>query len=155
MTSPTKIREIKGWHVLTAFVLAFGVIISVNLTLAFNAVRTFPGLEVANSYVASQAFDDDRAAQLALGWDVSAQLRGDDLSLVILKDGAAIAPQIERVTFGRATHVGQDQTPEFEFDGTALRAVVAGAEGNWNLRLRAIAQDGTVFQQRVIVEVLP
>ena len=45
------ITEIKGWHVLAAFVLAFSVIIGVNLTLAFNAVRTFPGLEVKNSYV--------------------------------------------------------------------------------------------------------
>ncbi|MCF2870357.1 FixH family protein [Octadecabacter sp. G9-8] len=147
------ITEIKGWHVLTGFIMAFGVIISVNLTLAYNAVRTFPGLEVANSYVASQAFDENRTAQLALGWDVSAQLSGNILSLIILEDGAAIAPQIERATFGRATHVGQDQTPVFEFDGTALRATIDGGEGNWNLRLRARAADGTLFEQRVIVEV--
>ena len=72
-------KEIKGWHVATVFVLAFSVIISVNLVLAFNAVRTFPGLEVKNSYVASQSFDEDRATQLALNWDVSAELHGDDV----------------------------------------------------------------------------
>lgn len=145
------IREIKGWHVFAGFAMAFGVIISVNLTLAFNAVRTFPGLEVKNSYVASQSFDREKAAQIGLGWDVSATLRGNDLELVILDHGRAIAPQIESATFGRATNVQQDQTPEFTFDGTALRASVQGGSGNWNLRLRARAEDGTLFQQRIIV----
>ena len=107
------IREIKGWHVATIFVLAFGTIIAVNLTLAFNAVRTCPGLEVKTSYVASQSFDRDRAAQNALGWDVSATLDGTTLALSILEDGHPIAPKIEAATFGRATSVAQDQTPEF------------------------------------------
>ena len=43
------IREIKGIHVFAAFALAFGTIIAVNMTLAVQAVRTFPGLEVRNS----------------------------------------------------------------------------------------------------------
>jgi hypothetical protein len=51
------------------------VIISVNLLLAFKAVSTFPGLEVKNSYVASQGFNDRKAAQEALGW-TCAQLPG-------------------------------------------------------------------------------
>lgn len=157
------IREINGWHVLGTFVLFFGVIITVNLTLAYNAVRTFPGLEVANSYVASQSFDDDRAAQLALGWDVSASLDGATLSLVILQDGQPIAPTIENATFGRATSVAQDETPDFTIDGNALRATVVragddgldGRHGNWNLRIKARAADGTLFQQRIIVSVAP
>jgi len=65
----------------------------------------------------------------------------------------AIAPVIEQAIFGRATHVGQDETPVFEFDGQALRAVINGGAGNWNLRLRARSGDGTLFEQRVIVEV--
>ena len=148
------IREIKGWHVFAAFALAFSVIIAVNLTLAFNAVRTFPGLEVKNSYVASQAFDREKTAQLDLNWDVSATLRGDTLTLRILQDGQAISPVIESATFGRATNVQQDQAPEFVFDGKELKAVVQGGRGNWNLRLRARSADGTLFQQRVIVRPL-
>ncbi|MEP1765593.1 MAG: FixH family protein [Sulfitobacter sp.] len=144
--------EIKGWHVATIFVLAFSVIIAVNLTLAYNAVRTFPGLEVKNSYVASQSFDADRASQVALNWDVSAQLHGDVLTLTIIEDERAIAPKIESATFGRATNVAQDQTPVFEFDGRTLRAPVHGGSGNWNLRLRARGANGALFQQRVIVE---
>lgn len=146
-------KEIKGWHVATIFALAFSVIISVNLVLAFNAVRTFPGLEVSNSYVASQTFDKDREAQLALDWDVSAALDGNKLTLTILEDGQPISPEIEKVTFGRATNVQQDETPQFEFDGHALHATVQGGAGNWNLRIRARGANGELFQQRVIVTV--
>lgn len=147
-------REIKGWHVLTGFVLGFGIIISVNLTLAFNAVRSFPGLEVKNSYVASQSFDKQRAAQLALGWDVRAWLQQDQLTLSVQKDGRAVQPQLEKAVFGRATHVQQDQSPAFSFDGHMFTAPVNAGPGNWNLRLIARAPDGTRFEQRVIVEVL-
>lgn len=145
--------EVKGWHVFGIFAVAFGIIISVNLTLAFNAVRTFPGLEVKNSYVASQSFDADRAAQEALNWDVAAHLEGHELVLSVSEGGQAMRPVIEDAIFGRATMVTADQTPEFIFDGSVFRATVDAGAGNWNLRLRARAADGTLFQQRVIVQV--
>ena len=97
--------EIKGWHVFTVFALAFCVIIAVNLTLAFQAVRTFPGLEVKNSYVASQTFDADRATQLAIGWDVAAHLEANELVLAITQNGAAVNAVIEQAVFVRATMV--------------------------------------------------
>lgn len=144
-------NEIKGWHVLAGFGGAFGIIIAVNLTLAFQAVKTFPGLEVKNSYVASQSFDDDRNSQLALGWDVSATLQNHTLSLFILEEGKPIDVEVESATFGRATNVQYDETPDFIFDGRAMRAQVEAGAGNWNLRLRLRAKDGTLFQQRIIV----
>ncbi len=145
-------KEMTGWHVAGVFGLGFGTIIAVNLTLAWNAVSTFPGLEVKNSYVASQQFDRNRAAQTALGWDVSARLEDGDLVLTILEAGDPVAPLIESAVFGRATSVTADQVPDFTFDGTAFVAPVAAGEGNWNLRLVAVAADGTRFQQRIIVE---
>ncbi len=135
------------------FVAAFGVIIAVNLTLAFQAVRTFPGLEVKNSYVASQSFDADRDAQEALGWVVSADVDHDLLKLVILQDGTGIAPQVEEATFGRATSVVADQTPDFTFDGNALVAPVNAGPGNWNLRVKLRAANGVLFQQRIVVHI--
>ena len=145
--------EIRGWHVLTGFGLAFGVIIAVNLTLAFNAVRTFPGLEVKNSYVASQAFDANREAQLALGWDVSAEVTDGLLRLVVLENGTATTPEIIEATFGRATSVAQDQVPNFVDRGSAWVAPVYAGAGNWNLRIKMRADDGTLFQQRSVVRV--
>lgn len=147
--------ELKGKHVAAMFVSGFAIIISVNLTLAWNAVQTFPGLEVKNSYVASQSFDADRTAQLALGWDVRAYLRGDALVLEIAKDGAPVTPEIVSAIFSRATSVSVDQTPEFTFDGTTFTAPVDAGTGNWNLRLVARAADGTLFRQRIIVADAP
>jgi nitrogen fixation protein FixH len=146
-------HELKGWHVFTGFAMAFGVIIAVNLTLAFNAVRTFPGLEVKNSYVASQSFDNDRAAQEALNWDVAATLQGDHLVLTILKGDAPVSPVIEEAIFGRATSVAADQPPDFKFNGESYVADVHAGAGNWNLRLKMRSIDGALFQQRVIVKV--
>ncbi len=145
-------REITGRHVLLGFVAAFGVIISVNLFLAYSAVSTFPGLEVANSYVASQEFDTRRDAQEALGWTVDASHHDGVLTLAIT--GAGGAPvrvaQLDAV-LGRATHVRDDMTPDFTFNGTAYLAPVDLAPGNWNIRMEAIAPDGTEFQQRVVL----
>ena len=143
--------RITGWHVFWLFASGFGIIIAVNLTLAWSAVQTFPGLEVKNTYVASQSFDRDRAAQTALGWEVSAQLQEDHLRLTFAKEGAPVAPQIETAVFGRATSVAEDQTPQFTFDGTAFVAPVEAGRGNWNLRIVARAADGTMFQQRIVV----
>ena len=74
---------ITGFKVLMFAVAAFGTIIAVNVFMAYKAVSTFPGLEVANSYVASQTFDADRAAQEALGWKVAQAYDGQNLTLQI------------------------------------------------------------------------
>ena len=147
-------RTITGWHVLAMFLFGFGTIIAVNFTLAFNAVRTFPGLEVKNSYVASQHFDAERAAQEALGWDVTATVRNDELTLRFAVGETTVIPLIESAVFGRATSVVADQNPDFTFRNGAFRAPVAAGPGNWNLRIVARAADGTLFKQRVIVQVL-
>lgn len=143
---------ITGRKVFFGMAGAFGIIISVNLFLAFSAVKTFPGLEVANSYVASQHFDEDREAQLALGWTVAADVSNEELH-VSITDANGDPVQVQSIdgTFGRATSVRDDQTPAFAFDGTLYRAPVVTAEGNWNLRMVAVAEDGTEFKQRVVV----
>ena len=145
---------ITGRKVFATMALAFSIIISVNLLLAYSAVKTFPGLEVRNSYVASQSFDADRAAQQALGWSISAEVRDGALYLNILDaEGLPVEVTTLEGTFGRATSVRDDQTPDFVFDGTSYVASVETAPGNWNLRMVAEAPDGTPFRQRVIVRV--
>ncbi len=146
--------RITGWHVLAMFTFGFSVIIAVNLSLAFNAVRTFPGLEVKNSYVASQSFDADRTAQLALGWEVDAWVKDGLLYLSVVDAGDAVEPAILSATFGRATTVANDQSPVFVHDGTTFVAPVTTDAGNWNLRVKLRAADGTQFQQRIIVKVV-
>ena len=145
-------REITGKHVLIGFVAAFGVIIAVNLALAYSAVKTFPGLEVKNSYVASQEFDERRAAQEALGWTVRAK-HSDGMLTLSITDAAGNPVKVAQLeaTVGRATHVYDDVTPEFRFDGSEYFATVPLGDGNWNIRMLALAENGTEFQQRVVL----
>lgn len=145
-------RQLTGKHVLFIFVAAFGVIIAVNLTLAYSAVKTFPGLEVKNSYVASQEFDVRRHAQEALGWTIQANHNDGILTLGITDvAGAPVEVASLDATVGRATHVFDDVEPDFQFDGEQYVASVPLGDGNWNIRMLATAQDGTKFQQRVVL----
>lgn len=144
-----KVREITGRHVLFGFVGAFGLIIGVNLFLAYSAVKTFPGLEVANSYVASQEFDVRKSAQEALGWSVNAELRGKQLVLSITDADGPVEVRALHAVLGRPTQVKDDVEPVFVFDGTAYVAPIELADGNWDIRMEAIAEDGTRFSQRV------
>lgn len=143
-------REFTGWHMLAIMVGAFAIIISVNLTLAFNAVATFPGLETRNSYVVSQKFEADRAAQDALGWDMQSSLENGLLTVAITDaEGRTIRPKVIDAILGRATHTGQDEQPQFTWTGSALTAPVAADDGYWNLRLMLEAPDGTAFRRRI------
>lgn len=147
-------REFTGRHAAMVFGGAFAVIIGVNIALAVSAVRTFPGLEVKNSYVASQEFDARRLAQEKLGWKVHADARDGQVILSITDaSGAPVEVQDLNVTVGRATHVKDDLKPAFTFDGTVYVAPIDLAGGNWNVRMIARAHDGTEFAQRVILHV--
>lgn len=147
-------RPLTGRHVALMFVTGFSIIISVNLFLAYSAISTFPGVEVRNSYVASQKFDENRTAQTALGWSVLAQARGGEVVLAITDTaGNPVEVAALEATLGRATHVRDDQTPDFVFDGARYVAPAQFAPGNWNLRMVARAEDGTMFQQRVILHI--
>lgn len=143
-------RTLTGWHVLGIFAGCFGIIIAVNLTLAYQAVATFPGLVTKNSYIASQSFDADRNAQEALGWRVETQLTQGQITLQIRDAaGAAVRPIINKATLGRATHVAQDMTPDFVWDGTIFSAPAPVQAGYWTLWLEMTAADGTAFRRRI------
>ncbi|MBS0125287.1 FixH family protein [Thetidibacter halocola] len=149
-------REFKltGWHVLGIFGGAFAVIIGVNVLLAVSAVRTFPGLEVKNSYVASQTFDTRRAAQLALGWQVAARLEEGRLMLSITDaEGRPVQAGTLKATVGRPTNTSEDRVPDFAYDGTAYVAREDLRPGNWDIWLQATALDGTPFEQRLQISV--
>lgn len=147
-------REFTGKHAAAVFIGAFGVIIAVNIALAYSAVSTFPGLEAKNSYVASQEFDARRHAQEALGWSVRADARDGRVILSITDtDGSPVKVAKLSAILGRATHVKDDVEPDFKFDGNAYVAPVELAAGNWNIRMVARAADGTEFTQRVVLHV--
>ncbi len=137
-----------GGHALVSFLMFFLPIIAANLLLATNAVSTFPGLVVKNGYIASQEFDKRKAAQVALGWTVTLAHDAGQLRLGITDaNGRAVEAATLDATIGRATTQAQDIAPQWAFDGAAYVAPVMLAPGNWQVRLRATAADGTLFEQ--------
>jgi len=145
--------RLKGWHVLAGFVGAFGIIIAVNITMATQAIRTFPGLEVKNSYVASQEFNTRLHAQQALGWEIYADWQDGMVHLSITDANGPVRVKDLHAIVGRATQIADDVEPVFAFNGKTYEAPLDLGPGNWNIRMTAIAEDGTEFIQRVILHV--
>jgi nitrogen fixation protein FixH len=145
-------REITGWHVLAIFVTFFAVIIAVNITLAWRAVSTFPGLEVENSYVASQTFDAERTAQLALAWTMTPTYDPEHgvlrLAFVDANDRPVIVKDLD-VLVGRTTEASDDMVPQFALQDGIYVAPAVLARGKWMMAVAAHAADGTLFHQRI------
>ena len=146
--------EITGKHVLGFSVGAFGIIIAVNLVMAYKAVTTFPGLEVENSYVASQEFDIRRDAQEALGWEVEASYdRGRARLAFTDAEGRPVEVKDLSVLIGRTTEAKDDTTPSFVFVDNVYQAEVPLNRGYWMFKIKAHAQDGTLFEKRIDLQV--
>jgi nitrogen fixation protein FixH len=141
--------ELTGKHVFAITASAFAVIIGVNLVLAVKAVSTFPGLEVKNSYVASQGFNDRKAAQEALGWTLTpAYLRGRITLAFTGADGRPVEVQDLQVLVGRTTEASADSFPAFALEGDSYTADLPLAKGKWMVKVTARSADGTLFEQR-------
>lgn len=83
--------QFTGWHAAMILVAFFGVVIAVNLVMARDAIKTFGGLVVENSYVASQDFNGwlaEADAEKALGWKATMERSAPDQFQTQLVDSA-------------------------------------------------------------------
>lgn len=153
-TSTRPPREFTGRKMFLVTASAFAIIIAVNVTMAVKAVSTFPGLEVENSYVASQTFDVERKAQLSLGWTARVEASGGAfrLGLVDAKGHPADVAKLD-VTVGRSTERTDDHRPALVFDGAEWTAPLELAPGLWQVWVEADSPDGTHFRQRLDLHV--
>lgn len=147
----------KGWHFLAIMVSFFGVIIAVNTYMMTWAVGTFGGLVTPNSYVASQMFEEDQAAQRAsaiAGWTIDASHApvtegGAALILEIARDGAPLTAAGLSADAGRPSHAREDRV-------LAFREVAPGRYvstdplplGQWRVTLLNVAADGDAVERR-------
>jgi nitrogen fixation protein FixH len=81
-------RPITGRFVLITFIAFFSTIAAVNGVMMTLAIRTMPGLDVKNGYVASQAMNGEISAmrqQAERGWkaDIVVQLRSGSAPLAV------------------------------------------------------------------------
>ncbi len=144
--------KLTGGRVFGLVALFFGVIIGANLMLANRAVSTFPGLEVKNSYVASQKFDADRTAQIDLGWALSPEYDAAAKELRLkFTDKSGYPAEVTglSVLVGRATEARDDSRPEFIREAGVFVAPLELPAGKWMLQIEAFSADGTPFRQRI------
>ncbi len=148
-------RKFTGFHAALVFGGFFGTIFLVNGVLAWSAISTFPGLEVRNGYVASQEFNTRLAAHRRLGWTVDADEENGVLKLAFTdRQGQPVKVAQLEATVGRPTQNRDDFAPDFQFDGSAYVASVELPAGRWDVRLKALADDGTEFTQKIQIHVV-
>lgn len=105
--------KLTGRHVFLILLSFFGLVITVNVTMATLAAGTWPGLVVANSYVESQRFNERVAAareQQALGYDLTFRQADDRLSLSLRDaDGRGVEILGGTVRIGRPVTRTEDR----------------------------------------------
>lgn len=142
-------RPITGRHVLALAIAAFGVIVGVNLLLAWFAVETFSGVVVDNSYVSSQTFDRDRIAQEALGWTLALDHAEGALAVEFTDAaGHVVRPASLSVVAGRPATNREDVTLALVETPRGWIAEAPLADGIWTVRVDAVAADGTAYHRR-------
>ncbi|MES2097162.1 MAG: FixH family protein [Pseudomonadota bacterium] len=131
-----------GWHMAAIMVAFFGVVISVNFLMASDAIRTFGGTVVDNSYVASQQYNvwlAEARAQSSEGWSAKPSVGPDGAIVVAIARGGK--PVDGAVVSVAVTHpVGLVTTKTFAFTpiGPGLyRATQPVAPGRWLLHIDA------------------
>ncbi|AHM03069.1 Type cbb3 cytochrome oxidase biogenesis protein CcoH [Roseibacterium elongatum DSM 19469] len=144
-------KPLTGRKVLAMFVIGFGLIIGVNLFMAYNAISTFPGMEVSSSYADSQTFDDRRLAQEELGWNASVAVENGVLNLTLVdSEGRPVYPAELDALLTRPTSQRDDQRLDFaRGPNGVLTAPVALAEGQWRLRLTGKARNGADYRHNI------
>lgn len=128
-------KPFNGRHMTAILVGFFGVVITVNVTMATLATRTFGGVIVENSYVASQEYNGWLAAarkQDELGWTIRPSLTDDrKVQLAMSVDGAEVT--------GFARHpLGQAPDVPLTFTagtGGHARSIQALPAGRWSVHL--------------------
>ncbi|MBT9371602.1 FixH family protein [Rhizobium sp. CSW-27] len=125
-----------GWHMLGVICLFFGTIISVNFYMAYQAVHSWSGLVVENTYVASQQFNGKVAEAKALNASgISGTLTATDgLIRYVIVDEAGQPVFADKVTASFKRPVGDHQDFEVMLNDAgkgSYEAVHAVAPGHW------------------------
>lgn len=141
-----------GGHMLAVVALFFGTIIAVNIAMVFAATSTFPGLVVANSYVASQNYNKllaEARLQEAAGWQAELTTPDGVLTFRLAdKDGALQHGLDVKAIVGLASTTKEDRAFALRDDGAGYRAEVALHTGLWEIDIEAHRGDALVYRER-------
>lgn len=137
-----------GTHMLATMIVFFGVIVAVNFTMATLASRSWTGLVVKNSYVASQQFNqhlEQARQQEKLAWSSSVTYEDGVLEFILRdEDGGLLQPDRIRVLLGRPAFEQQDRRLDVvATDENKNVARIELNDGIWKLQFDAIANDAS------------
>ncbi|PRD41857.1 cytochrome oxidase [Phyllobacterium phragmitis] len=129
-------RRFTGWHMIAVMVGFFGTIIAVNLTMASFARSSWTGLVVANSYVASQQFNERMAesrAQAALGWNGTLETDAGHIRYRLAdRNGLPVEAAGGKVVFRHPAYEGADWSAELKAGEKGLLVAEAKVvDGVW------------------------
>ncbi len=147
-----------GWHMLVGMCLFFGVVISVNITMAVFAGTSWSGLIVKNTYVASQTFDDDVAEveqMKARGWQSQLAVSPDSVAYS-LTNALDVAVPADKVSAAFKRPVGEEQDRVIDLQPSSAGGYVADhdlAAGQWLVTVTALKNGKRIYSdvQRVLV----
>ncbi|ABQ61675.1 hypothetical protein H721_00391 [Brucella ovis IntaBari-2006-46-332] len=146
-----------GWHMLGIMFMFFGVIIAVNLLMAYNAIHSWSGLVVQNTYVASQEFNDKAKPgkeQAALNWQSKPAYENGVFTWQLADhNGKAVAMTGGTVDFKRPVGDAHDTKVTLTVrEPGILTAPLELGEGAWIMEVNADA--GLEDPYRHIIRVL-
>ncbi len=156
--------EFTGRHMLAIMVCFFGVIISVNLTMAYMARKSWTGFVAQNTYVASIDFNAQAAAaraQEALGWSSELGMEGGILTYRLADaEGRPVAADLAQAYFRHPAYDADDRQavlarqPDGSFvtdmalpDGQWIIEIdtpAAGLERPYRDVTRVVVREGTI-----------
>ncbi|MFO1033512.1 MAG: FixH family protein [Hyphomicrobiales bacterium] len=158
MTQATAPKQaFTGWHMAMIMAVFFGVIIAVNVVLAVISVKSFTGLVVENSYVASQTWEKDTAvlaqdAQMDIHPKLSAA--GGSVKLAFTTAaGDAVDVSSVALTLGHPVSASTDVPLTFQQTGKGTFEAAAALTGkNWEGEMTATLANGTQWKRIVRVD---
>jgi len=148
--------EVRGWHVLLGLIAFFGAVVAIDVAMAVQAYKTFPGEVTAKPYEEGLAFNRTlaaRAEERTLGWrakvETSVSDVGRNLIRVTVQDRSG-APVRGLKLNGRlvrpATESGRIEPAFTETKPGVYDASVPEAPGAWDLSLKGTDASGRPFE---------
>lgn len=153
MQKTSRKGEFTGWHMLAVMVCFFGVIIGVNVFMAVSASRTWTGLVVENSYVASQEFNTKLGvanARTEAGWQGGLDYVDNALVFSLMdKDGNPIDLGTITIEVSRPIGVeGDDIVVLQKQDDGTHKAPIMLEPGVWNAAITAEVPGEADYEHR-------
>jgi nitrogen fixation protein FixH len=148
--------QFTGRHMLIIMILFFGVIIGVNVLMAVVANRSWTGLVVKNSYVASQNFNKELDAArrvAALGWTTQFELDAGHAVARLADESGPLTGLNVTLKIARPTNENEDRTVVLKETAAGdYRTPIALGPGVWSADLTVTAEGGeTIRRHRRIV----